>query len=93
MFNELGCLSIGDTLHQRKWAFLEAISLFNKNPSAGGSLLCYRLLTKQAPEGPHIIKAIPTAVSCMPELDRKALLLKTPPTLVAGQGEVKLGLN
>lgn len=45
----------------------------------------YELLAREDPEGPQTIKAIDIAVSSMPELDSKLLLLKT--------AEIMLELN
>lgn len=39
-----------------------------------------------------LLKAVATAIGCVPELDCKAILLEALHTLTAGEGEIKLGL-
>lgn len=46
-------------------------------PYARGRLLSCELLAREAPEAPQIMKAIATAVGCIPALDGKILLMKT----------------
>lgn len=54
-----------------------------------------KLLAREAPEAPQIIKTTATAVNCMPDSESKTLLLKTSlvHTLPAGHAEIKLKLN
>lgn len=39
-----------------------------------------------------LLKAVATAIGCVPELDCKTILLEALHTLTAGRGEIKLGL-
>lgn len=65
-----------------------------RSPSVRGGLPSCESLANDVPEAPQIIKAIATAVTCMPGLDSDTLLLKTPHmhALTVGHRKMKLGL-
>lgn len=58
----------------KKMDIPKSYKLLNKNLSARGQLPPCELLAREAPEAPQTIKAIATAVGCMPELDNTQLL-------------------
>lgn len=67
--------------------------MLNENFSIRGRFPSYYLLTIEVPEAPIIIKAIVTAIGCMPGLDGKTLLLKTLHAMIIVEKEIKLGLS
>lgn len=56
-----------------------------------GRLLPYELLVREVPKAWQTINFIATSVDYMPKLNSKILFLKTPYTLTAEHGEIKLG--
>lgn len=71
-------------------SFFSTFVVKNKN----NSLILLKLqIVQRPPLPPKIPQAIATAVGCPPEFDGKTLLLKTPYTLAAGHGEIRLVLN
>jgi hypothetical protein len=69
----------------------KAIRLLNENASARGGLPPCKLLARKAPKSSPHHTGNCLATDYNPELDSKALLLKTPHAVITGHQEIKLG--
>ena len=67
--------------------------LFNKNSRARHGKPPFELLVRGAQKIPLAGKAIAIVLGCLPELEGKTLLLKTPCTLDTGRGGISVELT